>query len=78
MKEGETLPVTVTAKYSDGTSADVTARASFKSSTPEAATISPAGLLTAVAKGQTDIIAAYAGKEASDKLVVTKLNEKNE
>ncbi|WP_409346143.1 Ig-like domain-containing protein [Paenibacillus sp. MBLB4367] len=78
MKESKTLQVTVTAKYSDGTAGDVTMRSSFKSSVPEAATISAAGLVTALAKGKTEITAAYAGKEASDKLVVTKKNEKNE
>ncbi|GIP37036.1 hypothetical protein J31TS4_03160 [Paenibacillus sp. J31TS4] len=77
MKNGETLQLTITANYSDGTTADITKYSTFRSSAPEAATVSDTGLVTAVAKGKTDITAVYAGKEVSDKLVVTKQNETN-
>jgi hypothetical protein len=50
------------ATLSDGTLQDVSTLATWSSSNPAVATVSPSGLVTAVTIGTTNISAAYQGK----------------
>jgi hypothetical protein len=56
---GGTQQLTVTATYSDATTANVTATASYVSSVSSVATVSNAGLITAVAEGSATITVSY-------------------
>nr|WP_237690925.1 SpoIID/LytB domain-containing protein [Paenibacillus caui] len=77
IKTGEVLKLIVTASYSDGSSADVTARATFDSSSPEVASVDSSGMIQAISKGKTTVTASYGGQTSSDKLVVTRSPEDN-
>ncbi|MBI5832125.1 MAG: DUF1553 domain-containing protein [Armatimonadetes bacterium] len=59
LASGEALDLKVTATFSDGTSRDVTALASFRSSLPGVAKVSPAGQVTAGEPGQSVLVATY-------------------
>lgn len=56
---GGTQALTVTATYSDDSTADVTATSTYVSDDETAATVSAAGLITAVAEGLTTINVSY-------------------
>jgi hypothetical protein len=62
VERGATAQLRAVAERSDGTSQDVSAQAMWRSSNPAVATVSEAGLLTAVASGSADISAEYDGK----------------
>jgi len=62
---GDTLQLFALADSSDGTASDVTNLATWQSSNPAVATVSPSGLLTAAAEGALDVTAAYSGKSGS-------------
>jgi SpoIID/LytB domain protein len=62
MKVGETRQAQVTAAYSNGSTGRITAGVTFTSSKPETASISSAGLVTAVGYGLATISASYGGK----------------
>src|SRR5262245_45301016 len=62
---GDKLQLFAQAVSSDGTVSDVTNAALWQSSNPVAATVSPAGLLTAAAEGTLDVTATYSGKSGS-------------
>lgn len=62
--------LTVTATYSDGSTADVSAMASWSTLDPSVATVSSTGLLTAVADGQTKVHAALSGVDTNSVTVV--------
>jgi hypothetical protein len=70
---GGTQAITVTATYSDATTANVTATASYVSSAPSVATVSPAGLITAVATGSATVTVSYTegGVTKTDTVSVT-------
>ncbi len=55
----ETQQLTVTATYSDASTDDVTAEASYESSDPLVATVSTGGLITAVAEGSATVTVTY-------------------
>lgn len=57
--EGETQQVTVLARYSDGTTRDVTSLAAFFSNNETSAAIDDAGLVTAGARGEAYIFARF-------------------
>jgi hypothetical protein len=57
---GETRQLSASALQSNGTTIDVTTVASWQSSSSAIASISPSGLLTAVAEGSVDVTARYA------------------
>jgi RHS repeat-associated protein len=61
---GATQQLTASARYSDGTSVDVTAAATWTSSAPSVATVN-AGLVNALAAGGTIITATYDGISAA-------------
>ncbi|MEW6047471.1 MAG: S-layer homology domain-containing protein, partial [Bacillota bacterium] len=68
---GQTAQLAVAAKYSDGSSVDVTARATYVTSNPQVATVSGQGVVTAVAPGQATITVSYQGKEATTRVTVS-------
>ena len=55
----ETQQLTVTATYSDASTADVTAEASYESNDTSVATVSEAGLITGVAEGDATVTVTY-------------------
>lgn len=60
----------VTAFYSDGVQRDVTAEAFIDSSNPEVATVDKQGLITAVRRGETAMLARYEGNYAAATVIV--------
>ena len=56
---GETRQLFATASQSNGSTLDVTNLATWQSSAPSVATVSPSGLLTAAAEGGVDVTATY-------------------
>ena len=68
---GTTRQFAATGTYDDGTTQDLTAAAIWLTSTPATATISTAGLATAVAKGTTVISATSGGVTGMTTLTVT-------
>jgi hypothetical protein len=69
--KGTTQPFTLTAVYSDATTADVTALATWSSSAPAVATITSAGLATGIAVGNSTITASYGGLSDTSVLTVS-------
>ena len=69
---GGTETFKVTANYSDGTTADVTASAAWNSSNPSIATISNGGVANSVAVGSATITAIAEGKNGTASLTVSK------
>jgi hypothetical protein len=63
--------LTLHASYFTGTSEDVTAFATWKSSNPKVATVSLNGSVHALSRGSTTIIASFAGRSISIKVTVT-------
>ncbi len=61
---GSQVQLQVSAFYSDGTSADVTATSTFESGDPALASVSAAGRVTAQTAGSTTIRASYRSKTA--------------
>ena len=68
---GATQPFTATGTYSDGSSANVTSSATWSSSIPTVASMSSAGVATALAVGATSITAAIGSTSGSASLTVT-------
>ncbi|WP_164018512.1 Ig-like domain-containing protein [Pyxidicoccus trucidator] len=69
---GATQQLTVTGTYSDGTTKNVNASATFVSDTPAVATVSStSGLVTAVAAGTARVTATVSGKSASTTVTVS-------
>jgi hypothetical protein len=68
---GATQALHAQAHWSDGTSTDVTASASWTVVDPAVAQVSGGGLLTALAPGQTVVTASHAGQSATSPLTVT-------
>jgi len=62
---GETRQLFALATQSDGTTADVTNVATWQSSNPNLATVSPAGVVTAAAQGALDVTATYKSVKGS-------------
>lgn len=56
---GETRQLSAVATRSDGSTSDVTTLATWQSSAPAVATVSPGGLVTAAAEGSVEITATY-------------------
>src|SRR5690349_15769017 len=59
LEPGQTRQLAATATLSTGTTSDVTQQATWLSSAPGVATVSSAGLVTAVAEGEVEISATY-------------------
>lgn len=68
--QGATQRLVVTAHYPDGTSADVTAQATYDSAKPAVATVSPEGLVRAAGNGGARIRIRYAHLEAATTALV--------
>jgi len=67
---GEKQPVTVVAKYSDGTTRDVTSLALFLSNDDIVASISPEGAVTAGQRGEAYIMARFATHTVGSQYIV--------
>jgi uncharacterized protein YjdB len=59
--QGGTVQLAATGTYSDGTTRDLTASATWSSTIPSVATASPAGLITALTPGSTTVSATSGG-----------------
>lgn len=59
LEAGQTRQLAATATLSTGSTSDVTQQATWQSSAPGVATVSPAGLVTAVAEGEAEISATF-------------------
>ncbi len=70
MKEGEKLPVRITASYSDRTKKDVTDQVTWSVKDSEIAAVSSTGIVTAKKAGQTEAVADYEGKKKTIKIMV--------
>ena len=68
---GSTSPFTATATFSDGSTQDVTSKATWVSFTPSVATVSSSGVVTAVAGGTAVLKATYQGSSGTFTLTVT-------
>ncbi len=68
--EGEKQQVTVVAKYSDGTTRDVTSLALFLSNDDSVANISPEGTVTAGARGEAYVMARFATHTVGSQYIV--------
>ncbi len=66
---GESLPLTVLARYSDGSSEDITSNAGYASSDPSVVTVSDLGVLSAVSPGEATIDVSWGG--LSDQCLVS-------
>lgn len=69
--KGQTSQLTATATLSNGTQQSVTASATWQSSNTAVATVSPAGVVTAVGSGEVQITATYQSQSAQVKITVT-------
>jgi hypothetical protein len=69
-RSGSKQQMQVVAQFADGTSRDVTRDAVFESSNFEVATVSGAGQVKAVRRGETSILVRYEGTYASNTLLV--------
>jgi uncharacterized protein YjdB len=68
---GATRQLAVTAAYSDGTSADVTAGSTFASASPAIVTVGASGLLTGVTAGVSPVTATFGGLNAATTATVS-------
>ncbi|MCC6242532.1 MAG: Ig-like domain-containing protein, partial [Gemmatimonadaceae bacterium] len=68
---GATQTLSVLASYSDGSTATLTSGVSFTSGTSSVASVSSAGVVTAVAAGSATITASSSGKTATATITVT-------
>ncbi len=67
---GDSQQVLVIARYTDGSTRDVTRDAIYTSSVPEIATVAPDGRVTSVRRGETAILVRYEGAYATDGVLV--------
>lgn len=70
LRSGQTIAMRAYAHYSDGSSSEVTSSATWTSANLGVATISTAGLVTAVAAGSSQLTASFNSKSASTVLTV--------
>jgi uncharacterized protein YjdB len=68
---GNTLQLKATGTYNDGSTSNLTSSAAWSSSTPAAATVSGAGLVTAVAAGTSTITATSGSVSANVQVAVS-------
>ncbi len=69
-REGGSQQMLVIAHYSDGQTRDVTGDAVFTSSVPDVATVTAAGMVTAVRRGEASILVRYEGVYGVDNVTV--------
>jgi galactose oxidase-like protein/Big-like domain-containing protein/IPT/TIG domain-containing protein/3-keto-disaccharide hydrolase/Kelch motif protein len=67
---GAQQPLTVTARYSDGSTKNVTGSSAFSSNNPQAASVTGGGVVTALNNGTATISANYSGDLATATVVV--------
>lgn len=71
LQTGDSQQFTATAKYNNGTTANVTSASTWKSSNPTVASVDSAGLVTALAAGVTTISASDSGVSGSAPVTVS-------
>jgi hypothetical protein len=71
LKTGDSQQFTATAKYSNGSTANVTSKATWKSSNTSVASVDSTGLVTALAAGLATITATDSGVSGSASLTVS-------
>lgn len=71
LQTGDSQQFTATAKYSNGSTANVTSTATWKSSNTSVASVDSAGLVTAVAAGMTTLTATDSGVSGSAPVTVS-------
>lgn len=69
-RPGMKQQLTVWASFTDGSKRDVSAEAFLESSNTEVATIDKAGVVTAVRRGETAVLARYEGSYAAASLII--------
>ena len=67
---GESLQLTLNARWSDGATTDVTAQATWQTSNARTLTVTSSGLLTGVANGEGSVSGRYSGMSRSRSLLV--------
>lgn len=65
LQAGGSQQLTVTAHYSDGTTADVTGQASYQTNDQSVASVSSDGMVAGIAPGSATVTVSYEGKTAS-------------
>lgn len=68
---GSTHPTAVYANYDDGSKRTVTKQANYKSSNPQVATVTPAGLVKGVSAGTAEIEVSYGGLQKKITVTIT-------
>jgi uncharacterized protein YjdB len=68
---GQTLQLTATGTYSDGSTSNITTQVQWNSGTPRVATVSGTGLLTTLATGSSSLTATLNGVSQSTPLTVS-------
>jgi Big-like domain-containing protein len=68
---GQTSQLTATATFSDGSTQNVTASATWQSSNASAAPVSAGGVVTAVAAGSATVTATYQGKAGTISVTIS-------
>jgi hypothetical protein len=68
--EGATVQLRATAAYSDGSSRDVSAQATWSSTRPSVASVSATGLVSGITAGSSDVSASYQGQTGRQTLSV--------
>lgn len=71
IQPGQTSQLTATANFTNNTTQTCTSNATWASSNTAVATVSSAGLMTAVAQGSADIRATYSGMTGTGKVTVS-------
>ena len=71
LQVGSTQPLTVTATYSDASTATLSSQLTFTSSSPSVATVTATGLITAVSAGASTVEVTSGGKTAHVTVTVT-------
>jgi hypothetical protein len=67
---GSSVQFTATAALSDGTTQDVTSLATWQSSALTQATVSPTGVVTAIAAGSLTVTATYQNVTGADQITI--------
>ena len=71
LREGETAQFTSTARYSDGSTKDVTAASTWSSAAPSLAAVNATGMVAAVKAGEVEINARFEDRSGSLRIAVS-------
>ena len=71
LREGETAQLTSTARYSDGSTKDVTAASTWSSAAPSLAAVNATGMVAAVKAGEVEINARFEDRSGALRIAVS-------